>query len=121
MRWVDRLPKAGGGIAAQAAQSGAAFVIQVLASRALGADGFATFALLYGAIIMATALTSGLVGDSLTVLNRHDPSIRAGLRTCAVVLVVLAAWTAFAVGLAMDSVSALAAASRTAVCTATEQ
>jgi hypothetical protein len=29
--------------------------------------------------VLATAVTSGLVGDSLTVLDRHEPGIRAGL------------------------------------------
>lgn len=93
-----------GAIAAQAAQSGGAFVLQVLASRTLGADGFATFALLYGAIVMATALTSGLVGDSLTVLDRHDDAIRSALRTSTLVIVTTAAAAAFAASLLIGSV-----------------
>ncbi|HEY9291417.1 MAG TPA: hypothetical protein VIP98_09085 [Microlunatus sp.] len=55
------------------------FTIQALASRELGPSGLGSFALLYGAIIMATALSTGLIGDSLTVLNRNDDRIRRGL------------------------------------------
>ena len=100
---IERLPRAVGGIGAQASQSGAAFVIQVLAARALGADGFATFALLYGAMIMATALSTGLVGDSLTVLDRHEPSLRAGLRTVAVSITAFASTVALVGALLVDS------------------
>jgi O-antigen/teichoic acid export membrane protein len=41
-----------------------------------------------GALILSTAVTSGLVGDSLTVLDRHDPSVRAALQGLTLVLAV---------------------------------
>ncbi len=34
-------------------------------------------------MVLATAVTSGLVGDSLTVLDRHDPGVRAALHRLA--------------------------------------
>ena len=53
--------------------------LQVAAARMLGAGGLAVFALVYGALVLATAVCSGMVGDSLTVLDRHDRGVRAGL------------------------------------------
>ena len=73
-----RLPAAGA-LAGQVTSALAGLVLQVAAARELGAAGLATFSLVYGAIVLATALCSGLVGDSLTVLDRTDPGIRAGL------------------------------------------
>ena len=68
-----------GALTAQGTQAVAGLVLQVAAARALGAAGLASFSLVYGAIVLATAICSGLVGDSLTVLDRRDPRIRAGL------------------------------------------
>ena len=39
--------------------------------RALGAEGLGVFGLLYGGLVLATALATGLVGDALTVLDRQ--------------------------------------------------
>jgi O-antigen/teichoic acid export membrane protein len=71
---------ASGAIAAQLSQAMASFVLQVIVARTLGAKGLGAFALIYGAIILGTALCTGLVGDSLTVLDRNTPTIRAGLQ-----------------------------------------
>jgi O-antigen/teichoic acid export membrane protein len=79
-----------GALTGQVTSALAGFVLQVAAARALGAAGLATFSLAYGAIVLATAVTSGLVGDSLTVLDRHAPGIRAGLHV----------WTALVAGAA---------------------
>lgn len=68
-----------GALAGQVTSALAGFVLQVAAARALGAAGLATFSLAYGAIVLATAVSSGLVGDSLTVLDRREPGVRAGL------------------------------------------
>ncbi|GAB3357144.1 MATE family efflux transporter [Modestobacter lapidis] len=75
---VLRRPAAGA-LAGQATSALAGLVLQVAAARELGAAGLAAFSLVYGAIVLATAVCSGLVGDSLTVLDRTDPGIRAGL------------------------------------------
>lgn len=68
-----------GAVAGQVTQALTGLVLQVAAARYLGAAGFATFALGYGLVVLATAVCSGLVGDSLTVLDRRDAGIRAGL------------------------------------------
>ncbi len=68
-----------GALAGQVTLALSSFVLQVFASRELGPTGFGYYALLFGTIIMATALTTGLLGDSLTVLDRQDREIRTGL------------------------------------------
>ena len=75
-----------GALTAQGTQAVAGLALQVAAARELGAAGLATFSLAYGAIVLATAVCSGLVGDSLTVLDRHAPGIRAGLHVSAVLV-----------------------------------
>jgi O-antigen/teichoic acid export membrane protein len=87
-----------GALAAQVAQASGNFVLQVLAARELGAEGLGTFAFLFGALVMATALSSGLVGDSLTVLDREDPAIRAALWRIGWLVVGLSSATALVVG-----------------------
>lgn len=72
-----------GAVAGQGTQAMGSLVLQVAAARSLGAAGLATFALLYGAMVLVTAVTGGLVGDSLTVLDRSDRGTRAGLHVWA--------------------------------------
>lgn len=74
-----RIPPAVVALLAQATQTGVSFLLQVAAARALGADGFGVYALLFGAVVMTTALTTGLVGDTLTVLDRRSDQIRTAL------------------------------------------
>jgi O-antigen/teichoic acid export membrane protein len=71
------------------------FVLQVWATRELGSVGLGTFALLFGSIVMATALTSGLIGDTLTVLDRHSPEVRSALFRLSWVLTGLLALVGF--------------------------
>ncbi|MGC0271839.1 hypothetical protein ACO0LV_02435 [Pseudactinotalea sp. Z1739] len=70
-----------GGIAAQCSQAGASFVLQILAVRLLGLEGLGVFAALYGLVIVVTGVSTGFVGDSLTVLDRQAATVRAGLQT----------------------------------------
>jgi O-antigen/teichoic acid export membrane protein len=63
----------------QGTQAVAGLALQVAAARTLGAGGLAVFALVYGALVLVTAVASGMVGDSLTVLDRHARDVRAGL------------------------------------------
>ncbi len=72
-----------GALAGQVTQAVAGLALQVAAARELGAGGLAVFSLVYGAIVLATAVCSGLVGDSLTVLDRTEPRVRAGLHVAA--------------------------------------
>jgi O-antigen/teichoic acid export membrane protein len=83
-----RLPtRALGALSAQIVLALNGFLLQILATRELGAAGLGTFALLFGAIVMGTAFTTGLIGDSLTVLDRSRSSIRAALFRLAWLLV----------------------------------
>ncbi|NEK85478.1 hypothetical protein GCU60_06850 [Blastococcus saxobsidens] len=66
-------------VVGQAMMALAGLALQVAAARLLGAGGLAVFSLVYGALVLVTAVASGMVGDSLTVLDRHDRSVRAGL------------------------------------------
>jgi O-antigen/teichoic acid export membrane protein len=68
-----------GAVAGQLSQAFASFVLQVIAARTLGASGLGVFALLYGLLLVSTAVSSGLVGDSLTVLDRGEPEVRSAL------------------------------------------
>jgi O-antigen/teichoic acid export membrane protein len=69
-----------GAIGAQLAQALASLVLSIAAARSLGADGLGVFGLLSGGITLVTALSTGLVGDSLTVLDRGAPKVRSGLQ-----------------------------------------
>ena len=77
---------ASGALVAQVWQAAASFGLQVAAAHLLGARGLGELALCLGVIILTTAVTSGFVGDALTVLDRHDRGIRAGLQWWAGVL-----------------------------------
>jgi O-antigen/teichoic acid export membrane protein len=77
---------ASGAVAGQVTQALAGLVLQVAAARFLGAAGLATFALVYGLVVLVTAVASGMVGDSLTVLDRTAPRIRAALHVWSVLV-----------------------------------
>ena len=79
---------AAGAMVAQLWQAAGSFGLQILAAHLLGATGLGSFALCFGVIVLSTALVSGVVGDSLTVLNRHDRGVRAALQWWALLLVV---------------------------------
>ena len=78
-------------MAAQVSQAGASFTLQVIAIITLGLAGFGKFAILYGVIVLLTGLTSGFVGDSLTVLNRRSAVVRSALQGWALALIGTAA------------------------------
>jgi O-antigen/teichoic acid export membrane protein len=93
----SRAPAAGA-LVAQVAQALGNFVLQVLAARELGASGLGVFAFMFGALVMATAVSTGLVGDSLTVLDREDPAVRAALWRIGWLVVALSSVAALLVG-----------------------
>ncbi|MCF6508768.1 hypothetical protein E9549_15330 [Blastococcus sp. MG754426] len=66
-------------VVGQATMALAGLALQVAAARLLGAGGLAVFSLVFGGLVLVTAVCSGMVGDSLTVLDRHDRGVRAGL------------------------------------------
>src|SRR3954451_4596056 len=77
-----------GAVAGQMTQAVAGLALQVAAARLLGASGLAAFSLVYGGLVLVTAVSSGLVGDSLTVLDRHGPRVRAALQAFALAVAV---------------------------------
>jgi O-antigen/teichoic acid export membrane protein len=88
------LGKIGAPVISQGLNAGTSLMLQVIAARALGLLEYGVFALLLSLLVSVTALFTGYVGDSLAVLDRHDPPIRAALANSAVIL-----WAAtFAVG-----------------------
>src|SRR4051812_27948352 len=101
--------RATGAVVGQVTQAVAGLVLQVAAARFLGAAGLATFSLIYGAIVLVTAVSSGMVGDSLTVLDRHEPRVRAGLHVWSMIVSVGAGLVGAAVAVATSTVSPAAA------------
>lgn len=78
-----------GAVAAPFSQALGSVVLQILVARMLGTEGLATFSVMYAVIVVATAIATGYVGDSLTVLDRADRRMRAGLQRSLQVVVVL--------------------------------
>ena len=69
-----------GAVVAPFSQALGSFLLHMQVSQLLGNEGLAEFAVLFGVIVLGTALVSGSIGDSLTVLDRNDPAVRAGLQ-----------------------------------------
>lgn len=71
---------------AQIWQAIGSFGLQLTAAWLLGAAGLGLFSLCLGIVVLASALTSGMVGDSLVVLDRRDRAIRGGLQAWTLIL-----------------------------------
>ncbi|MHA3723940.1 lipopolysaccharide biosynthesis protein [Leucobacter sp. HY1910] len=97
-------------ILAQGTQAGVSFVLQILVLRLLGIDDYGRFAVLYGIIVLAMAVVSGLVGDSLVVLHRELPSIRAGLELTTISVTTVLGLLAVGAGLVTGFVTPVEAA-----------
>jgi O-antigen/teichoic acid export membrane protein len=94
-----------GAIGAQGMQALASFVLQVLVVKSLGLSGLGTFSILFGVIVLVTALLTGFVGDSLVVLDRRERTIRSALEQYALGLSTVAALICAAVAFASGLVS----------------
>lgn len=66
-------------LSAQGLTAGGSLVLQVLAARQLGPAGYGQYTLLLAALLLFTALQTGWVGDSLTVMDREDEQVRGAL------------------------------------------
>jgi O-antigen/teichoic acid export membrane protein len=93
----------------QISQAIASFALQVTAARTMGAAGLGIFSVLYGAIVIGTAVSTGMVGDSLTVLNRKDLAIRAALSRWCLILSALAGVLGMSFGLLTGELTVSAA------------
>jgi len=71
--------KASAAVVDQFVVAGGSLVLQILAARSLGTSGFGAFALYNATLTLLTALETGWVGDSLTVLDRFDQRVRSAL------------------------------------------
>jgi O-antigen/teichoic acid export membrane protein len=80
------ISRALGALLAQGAQAGVSFVLQVLVARLLGIEELGRFAILYGVVVIATGIVSGVVGDSLVVLDRAEPAVRWALQVTTLAL-----------------------------------
>jgi len=89
--------KALGAVIAQAAQAGIGLLLQILVARLLGIEEYGRFAILYGVVIVATAVVTGLIGDSLVVLDRSQRALRAGLEAMLLLTSIVLAVGAFLV------------------------
>lgn len=78
--------RAMGAMVAQVWQALGSFGLQLAAAWLLGASGLGVLSLCLSIIVLATAVISGMVGDSLVVLDRHDRRVRGGLQFWALVL-----------------------------------
>ena len=87
--FVRRGRRVSGAVVAQLAQALTSLVLSIVAVRALGAEGLGTFGLLYSGLVLATALSTGLVGDALTVLDRRHVHLRSGLQMMGIAFAVL--------------------------------
>ena len=67
-------------------QALSSFTIQVIVARTLGFEGLGAFAIAYGVMVLVAGVASGMVGDSLVVLERRKPSIRSALGQFAVAI-----------------------------------
>ena len=68
-----------GAIVSQIVVAGTSLLLSLIALRQLGTAGLGTFSLLFGILLTASAVQTGWIGDSLTVLDRFDPGIRRSL------------------------------------------
>lgn len=86
-----------GAVGSQGMQALSSFTIQVIVARTLGFDGLGAFAIAYGVMVLVAGVASGMVGDSLVVLERRERSIRSALEQYAVGIAILAALASSAV------------------------
>ncbi|MEO5875182.1 MAG: hypothetical protein ABIS86_23990 [Streptosporangiaceae bacterium] len=78
-RLKGKLLSAGGAVSVQFVLAGGSLVLQAAAARTLGGDGYGTYALLYGLLVLVISVQTSWVGDALTVFDRFDPRIRGAL------------------------------------------
>lgn len=95
-----------GAVAAQATYALSSFALQFAAARLLGLEGLGRYSALYAFLVLTTAVSSGFVGDSLTVLDRKSRAIRAGLQVWLVLITVTAGSIAGTVAWAIGFVGA---------------
>jgi O-antigen/teichoic acid export membrane protein len=84
--WARSRANLGGAVVSQFSQAAASLLLTVAGVRALSISTFGVLSFLLGTLVFATAIMTGFVGDSLTVLDRHDRSVRAGLQAWSTII-----------------------------------
>lgn len=79
-RTAARAIPAAGAAGAQFSQAAGSLVVSVLSMRQPDVHVFTTLSLVLATLVVVTSVSTGLVGDPLTVLDRHDPATRTALR-----------------------------------------
>lgn len=88
-------------MAAQFTQALASLALSMVAVRALDPAGFGQYSLVISTLLVMTGLTTGLVGDSLTVLDRHQPDLRYALQVTALGAALLCAVLVASLGIGL--------------------
>jgi O-antigen/teichoic acid export membrane protein len=97
-------------LVAQGLTAGSSLVLQVLAARQLGAAGLGAFTLLLAVLLLFTTLSTGWVGDSLTVLDRGARHVRGAIAWSLLAFCVLGAAGGAGLALATGTARPLGAA-----------
>jgi O-antigen/teichoic acid export membrane protein len=92
-------------IVSQGIVAGSSVVLQLVVSRSQGDEQLGQLALLLGVLITLNAVQSGWVGDSLTVLDRHEPRLRTALQRSLAVALVLVGAVALGVAQLVDGLT----------------
>lgn len=99
-RLRQRGMRATSAVAAQGMAAAASLILQIVVVRSIGDAGFGTYQVLLATLILVTTLQTGLVGDSLTVLDREQPGVRGALMAAQGGALVVGALVACAVAVA---------------------
>jgi O-antigen/teichoic acid export membrane protein/O-antigen ligase len=92
-------------IVSQGIVAGSSVVLQLVVARSQGDEQLGQLALLLGVLITLNAVQSGWVGDSLTVLDRHEPRLRTALQRSLLVALVVVGVVAFGVAQFVDGLT----------------
>lgn len=78
--------RAAGAAVAQVWQAIGSFGLQIVAAWTMGPVGLGLISLSLGVIVLTTALASGMIGDSLVILDRSRQAVRGALQAWALML-----------------------------------
>jgi O-antigen/teichoic acid export membrane protein len=92
-------------IVSQGIVAGSSVVLQLVVARSQGDEQLGQLALLLGVLITLNAVQSGWVGDSLTVLDRHEPRLRTALQRSLLVALVMVGAVALGVSQLVDGLT----------------
>jgi O-antigen/teichoic acid export membrane protein len=93
--------RVGSAVAAQGTAAAASLVLQIVVVRAIGEVGFGTYQVLLAALLLVTTIQTGLIGDSLNVLDRERPGVRGALMAAQGAALVAGTLVAVAVAVAV--------------------